>query len=128
MDALQAETHAAPELTAQIRADALEYIDLVKQIKGVKDELKLINERKKELESQIADYMQRNKINVLESQNGNINMVVKQSPVRLNKDYIKETLTEKLKDEEAADDLTRHICENRPTETGAKIKVSKMKK
>ncbi|KAI8822773.1 hypothetical protein BJ741DRAFT_635210 [Chytriomyces cf. hyalinus JEL632] len=100
-----------------------EFIDLTEQIKNVKRDLKIINERKNELASDICKYMIDNDIPAFKTPNGNVSVYEQKSTKPINKDYIIETLSTKL-DDLLAKELAALLVESRPVIPVPKIKVN----
>lgn len=124
-------------LKATISADTLEnlpieavreYCDLDHQTKTVKQQLKLVNERKKELSEIIEEYMRENKIDVFETPNGKISIfAAKKSTKPFNKEYLMETIQDKVSPD-VARDIVDAAFDNRPMEETQKLKIIPFKR
>lgn len=111
------------DLTSNLK----EYIDLSAQTVAVKKELKIIGERRKELEDQILNFMQTNSIDVLKIQGGgSIKLVETKSKAPLNEEYLRESLVEKaILDTQTIDDIINLAFKRPVTQNGHKIRLGK---
>lgn len=111
------------ELTRNLK----EYIDLSIQTQETKKELKIIAERKKELEEAILVFMEANSIDVLRTQGGSIKLYDAKSKAPLNEEYLRETLGETL-DSATLDSIIETAFKQRPVTNTRKIKLGIAKK
>jgi len=105
-----------------------EYCDLAHQIRTAKQQLKLVNERKKELEVIIEEYMRENNIDLFETPNGKISIFAsKRHSKPFNKEYLLETLQDKV-DPSIAQEIVLAAFDNRPSENTQKLKIIPLKR
>jgi hypothetical protein len=110
----------APKKVIKINKEMLktliiEYLSLDDQIKSFKETIKDKTEEKKQYENQILELMGALKQDVILTDKGNLERVVKESKGPLTPDLIKTALTEILKCSETASTYTEVIIEKRPT-------------
>ena len=115
-----------PTVDVQLKSDLREFIDLTEQIQSVRDDMKILAERRKELELKICDFMVEHDIPAFNTPNGKISVVTSKSLKPLNKDYLVETLSTKIENA-----LAKELCEtafsNRPAVPINKTRVTKKK-
>jgi hypothetical protein len=119
----QPELQVNEDLTHNLK----EYIDLSSQIQNVKKELKVIGERRKELEQLILNFMQTNSIDVLKTQGGSIKLYDAKSRTPLNEEYLTGVLKEKI-DATTMDEIILAAFKSRPVTETQKIKLGSSKK
>jgi hypothetical protein len=119
------EQQAAPEA---LREDLLEFVDLCEQIKGAKEALKMFTERKTELQNEIAQYLIQNKLPGIKVSNGHVALYPSKSVQPLNKDYLKETLTQRISDEKTVDEIVEMSFTKRPSQEVKKLRVVQTKR
>ena len=117
-------------VTEKLRENLREFIDLTEQIKNVKKDLKIINERKAELETDLCEYMVENDIPAFNTPNGKISVYQTKSVKPINKDFVYETFFSSGKIEER---LAKELSElvftaSRPSVPIQKIKVNNVTK
>ena len=110
-------------LTEEMTNNLREFIHQCELIKGSKEELKILNERKNELEAVITQFMINNDIPAFKTPNGRISVYNAKSTKPLNKDYLLNTISEKIPDRKMAEELTEMAFAKRPTTETRKIKV-----
>src|SRR5688572_2542155 len=76
-----------------IQSDIKEYIDLCEQIRAVKQDMKIIQERKRELDDHICAYMVKHNISACQTPQGKILMYQAKVMKPMNKTTAVETLT-----------------------------------
>ena len=112
-------------VTDNLREDLREYIDLSDQLRKVKKDIKILTERKMELEKTICDYMVENDIPAFKTPSGKISVCQVKSTKPLNKEYLFETMKNSSKIEEnIAKELSELVFTSRPIIPVQKIKVS----
>lgn len=110
------------ELTVTLK----EYIDLSGQIKETKMELKIVQERAKELEESIMEFMKKNSIDTLKTQGGSIKLYNTKSKAPLNEDYLRDALSQKI-DTVNIDKVIEAAFSSRPITESQKIKLNLVK-
>ena len=104
-----------------------EYFDLCNKINEAKEDLKLVNERKNELQEKISNYMIKEGLDSINTTRGKIKVVSSKSMKSLNKDYLREALCKRLSDAKIAEELAELIFEQRPVTAVKKIRIIKGK-
>src|SRR6478609_8459039 len=92
-------------VSEEITGDLKEFIDLCEQIRNAKDEIKVLCDRKVELEGKIFEFMKQNDIPAFITPNGRISMYNAKSVKPLNKEFFKETVSSKIGDEKMVEEL-----------------------
>lgn len=91
------------------------YLDICKDLDAAREEMKTVNENKKELEMEILEFMETNDVEELEADGGiKIRLRTSKSTKPLNRDAILAVLSKTMKKEEA-ELLTAQIFDNRET-------------
>ena len=80
----------------QFKEVVQEYVDINDQVNRAKQQIKAINERRTELEGVIREFMDENRINVIDTAAGKIKLFSSQSKPALKKEIISDLLTERL--------------------------------
>ena len=111
------------EVSKELIKDLKEYLDHCKHIKQSTDELKILKERKAELEEHIVTYMKQNNVPTINTPSGNISFYEGKSTKSLNKELLKETISSRLADQNMAEEITKAAFENRPSNVVSKIRV-----
>jgi len=111
------------QLTEEITNDLKEFIDLCGQIKAAKEEIKVLADRKVELEDKISQFMIEHGIPAFNTPNGMIKSYPATTVKPLNKEYLRETLSSKLQDARIVEELTTLAFQKRPSTSVHKIKV-----
>ena len=108
-----------------IRPRVLEFIDLDNQVKLAKKQIKLLNERKKELDANIRDLMRAYGIDGFSTANGNVHLYVSKTAKAPSKDDVVAVIAEKLGNENLAEEVAELFFakQNRVPVTTEKIKV-----
>lgn len=106
----------------QFRGMVQEYVDLHDQITRARQQIKAINERKTELESVIKEFMDQNKINVIDTAAGKIKMFSSATKPALKRDVISNLLTERL-GPTVASQVLHIVYDDRETVNTQKVKV-----
>jgi hypothetical protein len=109
------------------KSDLREFIHLCEQIKAAKNELKVLVDRKAELETNISQFMLSHEIQHFETPNGKISLVESKTVKPLSKDYLRDTISSKISDPTIVNELTSLAFAKRPSKTISKIKISKKK-
>lgn len=104
------------------------YIQLNKQFAEVRKQQTASKKLLKELEAEIKQYMSENEMESISLDDGEIVMYGKKIPQTFKKESIVETLTEKLKDSNKAEELTESILSNKKFIVEDKIKAVLKKK
>ncbi len=99
-----------------------QFIDLCEQIKGVKEDLKILVERKTELEGIISQFMISNEIPVFNTPNGRIAIQNSTTKKPLNKEMLLDIIQTKISDTRIAQELTELAFSKRPTSQVQKIR------
>lgn len=99
------------------------YIELNKQFAEVRKQQTASKKLLKELEAEIKTYMSENDMDSIALDDGEIVMYGKKIPQTFKKESIVETLTEKLKDSNKAEELTESILSNKKFIVEDKIKA-----
>ena len=107
------------EVTSNLR----EFIDLCEQIKGAKEENKILRDRKSELETAITAFMIDNSIPAFKTPNGKIQVYNTKSVKPLSRDFLRDTMASRILDEKIVQELTEMAFAKRPTASVQKIKV-----
>lgn len=107
----------------QVKATLKEFIDLSKQIKDVRKELKVINERRKELEVTLTDYMHAASAPALRCDVGTVKLVDTKSVKPINKDGVFDVISSKV-DPSIAKELSELVFSCRPVIPVQKVRVS----
>ena len=110
-------------ITEEMKSDLQEFLDLCKSVKLAKENMKILNERKSELEVTIREFMIQNEIPAFKTPNGMISIRQTKSVKPLNKDFLRETISTKIADAQIALELSEMAFTNRPTIFVSKIKV-----
>ena len=95
------------------KTNALKYLNIDNEIKKLKN---IINEKKKEkdkLKLFILQFMNKNKLKDLNTQDGKLKYTITKSKKPLNKIFINKTISEYLKDEVKAKELTELLYKKR---------------
>lgn len=116
------------EFSTEFVSDLREFIDLCEQISTAKDEMKLLNERKNELETKISDFMFDKKIPAFATPIGKVSIHQRKSVKPLNKDYLSEMISEKVEDRAVVDEIVNKTFGQRPITFIQKIRVVKNRK
>lgn len=111
-------------ITEGMTRDLQEFLDLCKSIKAAKEELKILSDRKMELETGIQEFMIEHEIPAFKTPSGLIQIRQTKSIKPLNKDFLRETISTRISDTQMALELTELAFSNRPTTLIPKIKVS----
>lgn len=114
-----------PQISEEITGDLKEFIDLCEQIRNAKEEIKVLCDRKTELEGKISEFMKHNQIPAFITPNGRITVYNAKSVKPLNKEYFKETVSSKIRDEKMVEELMSLVFSKRPTTEVQKIKVTR---
>ncbi|KAJ3213743.1 hypothetical protein HDU81_001851, partial [Chytriomyces hyalinus] len=100
MSETQPTTIITTTVTDALREDLREYMDLSDQLKKIKKDVKILNERKTELENKICIFMVDNDIPAFKTPTGKISVCQVKSTKPLNKEYLFETMKQSSKVEE----------------------------
>lgn len=115
--------------TTEINSDLREYIDICSQIKSAREDLKIITERKSELEKTISNYMTEHNIPGFNTPNGRIAFYDAKSVTPMNEGFLREKFSENNVDSKITDTILESITsKNRPSVAVKKIKVIPKKK
>ena len=118
---------AASHLLTQVKSEVLEYIDLTNQITESKAAIKLLTERKGELEENISAFL------IAQNQPGvkigqrRITLINTKQTKPLNKDFLKQAILEKTDNEKLAEELTKIAFEGRPSAMIQKLRLESQK-
>lgn len=122
---LQRENSGLPDET---KNDLKEFIHLCEQIKAAKEEIKVLNDRKSELEGNISEFMLRHEIQHFETPSGKISIVETKAVKPLNKEFLRDTIAARIADPKIVEELTNLAFSKRPTTSVSKIKISRSSK
>ncbi|RKO94501.1 hypothetical protein BDK51DRAFT_46594 [Blyttiomyces helicus] len=92
-------------VTDKFKREISEYVDLSKTIKNAKEDLKLLNERKMELEQIIAEFMNDTGSTDIDTGTDTISIITSKTSQPLNKEYLRQTLLVNIPDENLADQI-----------------------
>ena len=121
-DDAETDAEKKPNVSVDMKGDLKEFIDLTEQIKGAKEEIKILTERKAELETRILDFMVDNDIPAFNTPSGKISVFQAKSIKPFNKEYLEAKLATKM-ESSAAKALTEHAFAGRPVTPVNKVKV-----
>ena len=109
----------------EITPKILEYIDLTNNVKTAKEQIKLLNERRKELEVGIHEKMKQHDIKAFTTSQGNVRIFSSRSQKAPSKDEVAELIAEKVGNDQLAQEVLGIIYDkaNRPSTSTEKIKV-----
>jgi|SRR6478609_4853124 len=124
----QREEKKGVQLTEEITQALRQFINLCEQIKNAKDEIKVLCERKAELEGRITQFMLSHDIPAFKTPNGKISVYQAKTTKPLNKDFLKETISAKITDAKMVEELTNMAFTGRPTVSTPKIKITPSKR
>lgn len=116
-------------MTTSMQDVITEYFDAVNESKELKTKQKNLKKKIDDIQNKIKKYMIENDINNLSFEQGDIVMYEKKIPQTFKKENIIETLTEELKDNEKATEITHTILSNKKflIENSVKAVVKKKK-
>jgi vacuolar-type H+-ATPase subunit D/Vma8 len=103
----------------------MEFIDLTKQVKTAKEQIKLLNERRNELEASIRERMKTYQITAFTTAEGNVRVYESKSVKAPSKDDVVDLIAEKVGNEKLAQEVVGIIYDkaNRASTSTEKIKV-----
>ncbi|NBU34001.1 hypothetical protein EB118_03525 [bacterium] len=104
------------------------YIELNKKLTELRKSVKDHKEQAQTLEKEIMDYMTQNNMDSISLKDGQIVIYTKKISQAFKKDSIVETLTEKLQDQDKAEDLATSIIQNKKYVTEKSVKALLKKK
>jgi uncharacterized protein YbcV (DUF1398 family) len=105
-------------------SDLKEFIDLCEQIHTAKDEIKLLNERKSELEKKMETFMVQNNITGFSTPSGKVSIQSRKSVKPLNKDYLSEVISTRIHDKSVVEEIVQKTFSERPSTMKPKIKIT----
>lgn len=114
-------------LTDEFVSDLKEFIDLCEQIQSAKDEIKLLVERKTEIETNMKTLMSKNNLTAISTPRGKITLQDKKNVKPLNKDYLSEIISSKITDKTVVDEIIQRTFDERPSVLVPKIKIIRTK-
>ena len=109
-------------VTEEMKMNLKKYINLCEQIKGVKEDIKVLSDEKAEVEGIITLFMAKNNIPTFKLPNGRISVYNSKSVQPLNKEYLKETISSKIADPKIADEITELAFSQRKVTNSQKIR------
>lgn len=117
-------------MTTSMQDVITEYFDAVNESKELRTKQKNLKKKIDDIQNKIKKYMIENDINNLSFEQGDIVMYEKKIPQTFKKENIIETLTEELKDNEKATEITHTILSNKKflIENSVKAVVKKTSK
>lgn len=110
--------HASEDLKRSIT----QYTDLCNQIRSVKDDVKVLDKRKKEIEAFLRTYMIEHDIPVFKTKHGKIALYNTKRVQPMNKDFLRDAIKFKIPDSKVADEITALAFSSRPVREERKIK------
>jgi len=103
------------------------YIEVDDKIKNFKEDLKLLNNIKKENEEYILEYLVKIEENVIDIADGKLKRNISKSKMPLKKDFIEKALLDLVGDNNQAVKMTEHIIKCRPEKESIKLTRTKNK-
>lgn len=103
------------------------YIEVDDKIKNIKEDIKLLNNIKKENEEFILEYLEKIEENVIDIADGKLKRNISKSKMPLKKDFIEKALLELVGDNNQAVKMTEHIIKCRPEKESVKLTRTKNK-
>lgn len=116
-------------MTTPMQDVITEYFDAVNESKELRSKQKILKKKIDDIQNKIKKHMIENDINNLSFEQGDIVLYEKKIPQTFKKEHIIETLTEELKDNEKATEITLTILSNKRflVENSVKAIVKKKK-
>jgi hypothetical protein len=116
-------------MTTPMQDVITEYFDAVNESKELRSKQKILKKKIDDIQNKIKKHMIENDINNLSFEQGDIVLYEKKIPQTFKKEHIIETLTEELKDNEKATEITHTILSNKRflVENSVKAIVKKKK-
>lgn len=112
-------------LPDETKNDLKEFIHLCEQIKAAKEEIKVLNDRKVELEGKISEFMLRHEIQQFDTPSGKISIVETKAVKPLNKEFLRDAISARITDPKVVEELTNLAFSKRPTTSVPKIKITR---
>lgn len=103
------------------------YVEIDDKIKILKEEIKELNDAKKENEDFILNYLELIEENVIDIANGKLRRNILKTKMPIKKDFIEKALIELTGDNIQASKMTDHIIKSRPEKESVKLKRTKNK-
>jgi len=103
------------------------YVDVDDKIKHLKEDIKLLNNIKKESEEYILEYLEKIEENVIDIADGKLKRNISKSKMPLKKDFIEKALLDLVGDNNQAVKMTEHIIKCRPEKESIKLTRTKNK-
>lgn len=103
------------------------YIEVDDKIKHFKEDMKLLNNIKKENEEFILEYLEKIEENVIDIADGKLKRNISKSKMPLKKDFIEKALLDLVGDNNQAVKMTEHIIKCRPEKESIKLTRTKNK-
>ena len=105
-----------------------EYLELSKELTNTREIQKEIKKKMDSIEKSIKEYMTSNEMDSITLKDGEIVLYNKKIPQTFKKETIVEKLTEELKDQNKAEELTKSIIQNKKFIVENKLKAVIKKK
>lgn len=100
----------------------MQYTDLCNQIRVTKQDVKILSDRKKEIEAELCNYMISNNIDVLNTSGGKISLYNTKKVQPLNKEFLCNAIKSRIPDTNVAEDITTLAFSSRPVREERKVK------
>ena len=112
-------------LPDETKNDLKEFIHLNEQIRAAKEELKVLNDRRTELQGKISEFMLRHEIQQFDTPSGQISIVETKSMKPLNKEFLRDAISVRIADPKIVEELINLAFSKRPTASVQKIKLTR---
>ena len=122
----QSQWNKQPSL--EMKKNILQYTDLCAQLKTIRADTKVLNDRRKELEALIRDYMITQDVPLFTTRDAQFTLCSSKKIQPLNKEFLRTTIQTRIADPKIAEELTALAFDNRPVHEERKIKHTPLKK
>ena len=122
MEGLENTNEMNPVQLEVFKEKVKEWLSLDDDIKTLNSHIKERKKRKNDLTPEILDFMNKHKIEDMNSEGHKLKYAESKVKKPINKDYIQKQLTNFLKNTKQADDATEFLLNNRETTTKIRLK------
>lgn len=115
-------------ITDEFKQMVANWIDKDDEINEINKELKILKDDKKELETEILNYMEQIELGTLDIGDGKLRKSVSKTKGALKHDIIQDSLVKIFKDVQKAHNTTKFILDNRPITERVRLKRTHCRK
>ena len=115
-------------ITQEFQEMVVNWVKIDDKIRELNARVKDLKDEKKEYEEFVLEYMQKIEHNVINISDGKLRLNKSTTKAPLKEETITQSLLDVTKDKHKAEQLTKYIFENRPTQTRVNLKRTKMRK